>query len=77
LIRKVFKVEFNVDESRDYKGSLNGDTYQRYCQRCKLAGIDRTSFREWLAFELAAERRRGPHGKLDEHQRVEAMQLQA
>lgn len=69
--------KFNDDDSRDYKGSLNGDTYQRYCKRCEVSGIEPKPFGEWLAFELASEPRRGPHGKLDEYQRVEAMQLQA
>jgi hypothetical protein len=68
--------KFNDSESRDTRGMLTGDTYQRYCQRCKSQGIEPRDFREWLHFELAIDKP-GRHRYLDDVQRVEAMQLQA
>jgi hypothetical protein len=47
----------------------NGDTYERYCQRSRIGGIEPQSFRDWLAWELAMTNRWGPHVKLDDHQR--------
>jgi hypothetical protein len=55
----------------------HGDTYEKYCQRCRFSGIEPKEFRAWLAYEMAVVPRRGPRAKLDDHQRVEAMQLQA
>jgi hypothetical protein len=60
----------------DSRGVSNGDTYQRYCHRCKLQDIEPREFRDWLAFELLASRP-GRHLYLDDHQRAEAMQFQA
>jgi hypothetical protein len=69
-------VEINDSDSRDSRGVMNGDTYQRYSNRCKVSGIEPRGFREWLAFELWASRP-GRHLYLDDHQRAEAMQVQA
>lgn len=72
MIKKVFKVEIKADKSFG-----NGDTYERYYERCRISGVEPRPFRDWLAWELAMTNRWGPHVKLDDHQRVEAMQLQA
>jgi hypothetical protein len=46
-----------------------GDTYEKYCQRCRVARIAPKSFNEWLAYELQMMNGRGPHTKLDYHDR--------
>lgn len=59
-------------DSLDYRGLFNGDTYQRYCHRCKLSGIEPREFHAWLAYELASSRP-GRHRYLDDEQRFDAM----
>jgi hypothetical protein len=50
-------------------GYGHGDTYHRYTERCRIAGIAPKQFAEWLAYELAMSKRRGSHVALDDYQR--------
>jgi hypothetical protein len=69
-------LERRDSESLDYRGVMNGDTYQRYSNRCKSSGIEPRPFREWLAWELSNVHP-GRRLYLDDHQRAEAMQVTA
>jgi hypothetical protein len=74
LIRKVFKVQ--IKDDRDTKhGYGYGDTYHKYCERCRLAQIEPESFNTWLRFELSVVIPRGKPGPavhLDAYQQLQA-----
>jgi hypothetical protein len=50
----------------------HGDTYARYCLRCKHSGIEPGSLSDWLAFEVKMAKRHGAHIYLDVHQQQRA-----
>jgi hypothetical protein len=70
-IRELLAGAMPPEPIRSY-GYSNGDTYERYSQRCRLARIEPKAFGEWLTHELTMANRRGPHMKLDDHQQFQA-----
>jgi hypothetical protein len=74
LIRKVFKVKSNY-EVRVGDREKHGDTYEKYCHRCQVIGVEPQSFNTWLLFELNVTLRRhkpGPSAHLDAYQQLQA-----
>jgi hypothetical protein len=67
------RLENGVDPNeRRSSGYGNGDTYDRYKNRCFLRGLRPKEFREWLAYELQMDKPEGPHRTLDVQQSLEA-----
>jgi hypothetical protein len=77
LLERATPGDYSPRMTHSCYGYSHGDTYHQYTQRCRMSGITPKEFHEWLAFELEHATRRGPHLRLDDQQRVEAMRPQA